>query len=811
MYFRMLKRDIKDKRGLNTVAFIFMIAAVLFTVVGTTMIYALFVGEKKTYEKCNSSDAFIIMDHKIEGNDELVRDVQESIDKTGVIIDHTHDVVVSMGMSNVEFVGHDKDDNSHFYHRFVVNDIPEKYDIPIDLDNRYFEVPEGCVAMSQATCGRFNVKAGDKVRLTTQMGNAYEYVIFTTYKNPGTLRLDAIYMSDSDLERFYSECPQKYDMFTGLAQPDLDDYLETLRDRCTDIMVKYEDYNAQVNASRMLFLDNNGLFAIIVTVCMLIVAVAVMIMTMITIDFSLKSAIKREAREIGMMKAIGVWSLSYKTLFIVKYIFFAIVGGVIGLPLGFLASKFLFDKFVMSIMYPDPFMMIMIGFIASIFTILIIVLSSFAALRRMNKISVIDAIHGENRGERFTALPGLSLNTKKFMPVPFHLAASDILRSFKRYLLLVMAYIIGICIVFFVVRLNDSLMSTDYAHTYFQQGDLDFMITIDDTYYKKLYSGAGSFKGAMDEINKNFEENGIPARITTCETGTGLMKFNGKESACELTWCDAPSSEIKYLEGNPPKLRNEVAMGYYAANERGIKIGDTVTLNYEKYADDHTTFKTVKEDFIVTAFVDRYGSNLQRLFMGDEFEGSVVYDADFFSCKIDAPKGQHEEIIEKMQALYPDGEITVLSNKEVMPHSLPGYQQMFRLIILIVSSICAVVMCLLTALYENIFIDEETSDIALLKSMGFGKGVIRAWHFLRLMLLSIFSLLLSYIFMMTAGNFLIEKLFTFVMKNARFRFTVVPFTNYVIIPVCVIAGLAIVTFIVTKIMDGIQIWKVRNE
>ena len=48
MYFRMLKRDIKDKRGLNTVAFIFMIAAVLFTVVGTTMIYALFVGEKKT-------------------------------------------------------------------------------------------------------------------------------------------------------------------------------------------------------------------------------------------------------------------------------------------------------------------------------------------------------------------------------------------------------------------------------------------------------------------------------------------------------------------------------------------------------------------------------------------------------------------------------------------------------------------------------------------------------------------------------------------------------------------------------------------
>lgn len=54
MYFRMLKNDIKDKPGLNIVTCIFMIAAVTFTVIGSTMIYALFGGEQKTYEKCNS-------------------------------------------------------------------------------------------------------------------------------------------------------------------------------------------------------------------------------------------------------------------------------------------------------------------------------------------------------------------------------------------------------------------------------------------------------------------------------------------------------------------------------------------------------------------------------------------------------------------------------------------------------------------------------------------------------------------------------------------------------------------------------------
>ena len=65
MYFRMLKRDIKDKPGLNIVTFIFMVAAVTFMVIGSTLIYAMFVGEKKTYEKCNSSDVFVRLDQSI--------------------------------------------------------------------------------------------------------------------------------------------------------------------------------------------------------------------------------------------------------------------------------------------------------------------------------------------------------------------------------------------------------------------------------------------------------------------------------------------------------------------------------------------------------------------------------------------------------------------------------------------------------------------------------------------------------------------------------------------------------------------------
>ena len=811
MYFRMLKRDIKDKPGLNIVTFIFMVAAVTFMVIGSTLIYAMFVGEKKTYEKCNSSDVFVRLDQSISDKEGLIERFMKDVDEASVIDDCVHDEVVITSFTGIELIGENITDHVHYSSSVIITDIPDKYDIPIDFDNNYFEVPDGCIAVSQTLSNRFGIKEGEKVRLTTQIGNVYEFTVSTIYKNPAVTQIDNMYLSDHDKEIFYSECPRKHDLFICTAPPGIKDYITTLRDSTADLMIKYKEQNTDGYASRALFLNNDGLFAIIVTCCMLVVAVAIMAMTMITIDFSLKSAIKREEREIGMMKAIGVWSLSYKTLFIVKYLFFAVLGGIIGLPAGFLLSKLLFNKFVMHIMYPDVMMMIIIGAIASITTILIIALFSFFALRRMNKISVIDAIHGENRGERFSAIPGLSLNKKKHLSVPLFLAVSDILRGFKRYILLIVAYVLGICIVMFVVRLNDTIMTPDYAYTHFQQGQMDFLITIDDDYYSKLISGQGSFKGVIDVINSDFENNSIPAHMVTYEYGSGLFKFEDKETVCQLMWTDAPSSEMKYIEGNAPKLRNEVAVGYYTANEKGIKIGDTVSLEYDKYEDDHVTFHKVTEEFIVTAFVDRFGNNSPIIIMGDDFEGSTVFGGNFFSCTIDAPASQHNAIIEKMQALYPDGEVTVLHNNEIMPHYLVGYQEMFNLIILIVSLVCAVVLILLTSLYENIFIDEETSDIALLKSMGFGRGVIRAWHFFRLMLLSLFSLLLTYVFMATAGNFLIGNLFKSIMKSGDFTLKVLPLSNFVIVPVCILADLALVTYLMTRITNKIQIWKVRNE
>jgi hypothetical protein len=49
------------------------------------------------------------------------------------------------------------------------------------------------------------------------------------------------------------------------------------------------------------------------------------------------------------------------------------------------------------------------------------------------------------------------------------------------------------------------------------------------------------------------------------------------------------------------------------------------------------------------------------------------------------------------------------------------------------------------------------------------------------------------------------------MKCGAFSLKVLPVNNFVIVPVLVLAGLALVISLMTEMTGRIQIWKVRNE
>ena len=110
----MLKRDIKDKPGLNIVTFIFMVAAVTFMVIVSTLIYALFDGEKKTYEKCNSSDVYFVLDQDIADKEDLQERFKKDLYAVPALDNCVYDEAVLLNFTCIKLMGKNITDHVHY-------------------------------------------------------------------------------------------------------------------------------------------------------------------------------------------------------------------------------------------------------------------------------------------------------------------------------------------------------------------------------------------------------------------------------------------------------------------------------------------------------------------------------------------------------------------------------------------------------------------------------------------------------------------------------------------------------------------------
>lgn len=812
MFWRMLKRDLKDKKALNIVLFLFMIMASIFMSICLVMLYCIVVQTDITYESCNSSDLTIILEQSVDDPEGNRQKVEEELKRIPEITQISRREVVKLDSGRVCF---DNSPESGFldYFRYVITGLPENMNLSYNMEDRPFYVENGHVAIPQMIAELTKSNIGDKIRITTQMGNVYELEISEIFKNPvSSNSLYYFIVSEEDRKLLYSEFPLKSDLYEIKADFKDRDYIDAIMDICTDIMQLLEESHGDIKLTKCLFLSDTGIIALLVSIILGFIAVFLMTMIFITINFNLKSAIKREEREIGMMKAIGVHSFSYKILFAVKYFAFAVVGGILSIPAAIWLGRIFINRFMYDIIFPPLNICIIISILGMIICVFFIALITILSLRRMNRISVMDAIHGENRGERFKKLPGFSLYKARRTGIPVFLALSDILKKLKRYVFLIMAYVLGISIILLVVRTKDSVCSVDYLQKYLIMGRVEFAIEPSDEYLTKLCQKAGSLEGAYKLINDNFAANEIPAHVECKMYSISNMIVDGKSNVVALYSGYYTVDDLVITKGHAPKLYNEIAIPAYFAKNQGIELGDTVSIRFKKYDDNHITSSEVTEDFIVTCYLEALGSTAPQIFTSNEFNGvQVAENMEMFSRVIDCNPHEYDYYFERMQSLYSEDEIKFIHKDDVVEEYLGEYVSVFDLLIVILSIVTAAVLISLTVLYENIFIEEEASDIALLKSMGFSSLTAKLWHYLRILILVAVSILLANIFTGVVGGYVLTEIASSIMRVTEFTVVVNPVSNFILIPAAVLALVTVVTIPALAPMNQIQIWRVKNE
>ena len=811
MFLKMLKSELKHSKALNAVLIMFMAAASVLVFAGTVQIYSYFTGYWHTAEISSSSDIKFIIDSRRCRIDSRREVADEVFGGSENVTEYSRSEMTRFSSEQFDFALLDEKKNSSFSSRsHYITTMPDKYDLVFDLNDKPFTVPNGCAALPVSLKSITGAEVGDTFRVTTEMGYIYELTICGFFKD----QLDwwtRYIVSDEDYAVLSADSHYISDLYGLALRKEKPEDFETWT-ISDDLYTQFLEHDVSVRQRYLGNLSNEEVMTMIISVFVFLISVFMILIILMTIRFTIIASLKEEEKEIGMMRAMGIESFGFRWLFSAKYIVFALIGGIAGILLGVPVSRILFRLFSPNTIAPTFGTMMLWGSVSVLAIAAVMILFSLGVMRRIKKISVIDAIHGENRGERFGRSAVLYLFKRKKMPVPMYLALSDILKRFKRYIFLLISYTLAISIILIIVNLRNTVISEKFM-CYSSCYALDFAIDLDeDTLRSSMIKRAGaSGKGVFELMNDDFAEAGIPAEIDVAKYNRAVLLIGEHEITYSMYFDGAHPERYTYRKGGcAPKLENELAMSYYTASQCGLRVGDIITMRVYENAGDNMTEEVREKQFVITGFIDAIedhgGENFAIL--SDEYKDGFVLGRTALSFVIHADDKDKPAVIKQIEELYPGA--AVLDGKQNAKRYLEEYDRIFALLEYIMGGAGIFIIVLMTYLYMNIFITEETREIALMKSMGFTDGSLRAWQMIRILVLAAAAAVLAVIFVKTVGSLFIAKLFES-LELTGFRFNPEYLFSFGIIPFGALLVVGAASMIKLSGLGSISISRIGEE
>ena len=809
MFFRMIKKDLKDSKGLNVIILLFMVMVSALVTASALLMFANIRGVKVSQERCKPYDAFVIYSKLLsdaEGQEKAMKDIILAR-FPDARIENSESIEVEYTNLYYDGIDYDYLNQNSGSKLYVFMKQPREMNLVYDENNKPFSLKNGEVAIPYSFSMQVGLKVGDEIFITAPSGKQFKFTISVVTRDPINDYVFRFILSDADYEKLGYECPQKIG-FTGFDTKQ--DFSDKDRKNLNSDFAKNENYRYYF---RTCLPDghtasNAALISVLITFFMLVTCIFMILIIIFTIGFTIRSAIKKEERELGIMKALGTDSVSFRWLVAAKYIAFSIVGGIIGLFIGIFAGIALIGRFYYNISYSLSGIDYLVAAISAVMIIVVVILFILLSMRRINKISVMDVLHGETRSERIKHSDRFRLNKRSKMSLPLFLALSDILGNFKRYILLFIAFAIGSSVVLINIQVRDTVISSNFLYKFYTWKKLDAVALLDEKKYDELTNGTGR----SDIFKRNFasvmEQNDISGTLETKDCQNAKMIFGDETEAILLSFNYNPEGMVIRKGGQYPKLRNEILMDYYTASTHGVNIGDKVLISYNKYSKDRLTVKETKEEFVVTGFVDRLSAfNDRDVIMSAEFNDAESEGWDIVSFTLDVPDSEKKAEYDKLEKLFPG---QMMNDDDLIAAFLGMYDVLFSFLRNMMMVVVAGVLGFLVVMYQTLFMKDEEPEIALLMNTGVDENSVKRWQFIRMMILFVVATVISLIVTPTLVSRIIGTMF-----NAMLGLTGFVFNGGVLLSMIwtlfITVFIALVMMIVIRKIRNIEIWRIRNE
>lgn len=760
MLIKILKKDLSKNKRITFVLFVFILISALLVASGSNMIVELFNSMNYLFVKSNAPHFVQMHAGEIDQTD-----IEHWASSNSLVKSQQTVEMINVDGSNI-YIGNDAtpETNSVMDIGFITQNY--LFDFLLDLENQVIQVSKGEIAVPIYYMQQKDLKLGDKVRISTQVFNM-EFTIVDFVRdaqmNPSIISSKRFVINETDFERL---------------KKNLGEIEYLIEFQLTDLSKLREFSNAYVSSNLPnkgpavdynLFKTLNVLTDGIVAAVMILVSILINIVALLSLGFTILATIEEDYREIGVMKAIGIQPKDIRKIYLAKYIVMAGLAAVFG----YLASLFLNRLVTANILLyigraPKSVIQYFVPILAAGLISLIVVAFCLLVLRRFNRISAVEALRSGTTGESHISKHILALHKNQFFNVNIFLGLQDVPQRFKMYRLLLVVFFVCIFIIIIPVNFLNTIQSPSFV-TYMGIGRSDIRIDLQQS----------------DDIVQRFDE-----LITYIKNDKEVVRFSplvtsrlkvinpeGLPENIQVETGDFSIFPLEYVKGGAPTRDNDIALSYLNSQEMQKSVGDQLRL---------VVHGEEREMVVSGIYQDVTNGGLTA-------KANLPLDNDetvlWYVVNLDVKTDINQKITEYSRAFYP-AKVTDLEG--YLAQTFGNTIQQIRLITSLAVVIAVLVSSLITSLFMKLLIAKDTSQIAIMKSLGVSLQDTRIQYVTRALVVLNIGIIVGTIISNTLGQYLVSAVWS-QMGASEIQFIIDPLQAYLLAPLALMTVVTLTT------------------
>ena len=796
MFWRILKRDLRRKKTMNTILLLFILLASMFLAGSADNLLTVMGTVDRFIEISEVPDLFLMA--LAHGDEDPISDfIKESPYVKRWDVQDT----LSVQNDQVEILcrkDEDRTDRSHYErsNTLSVQAIPETYMKVFDEDGEELELQRGEIALARLEAENNQLQKGDRIAIT--VGDVRKE--FTV----AALTKDAVF--GTSFMGFKRNIISKEDFEDYLAQDGL--VITRIYDIDYADKTQFEkDYKSQkfsvISGVEKKLIPMCYIFDLLISGVLIMVSVCLILIAFLVLKFTISFTLQEDYKEIGIMKAIGLKDWDIRKIYLVKYLGIATIGAVIGFFCSIPFGEIMLRQAVVNVVVEAGGSSLLVKILASALVVLIVLLFCNHCTGRTKKISAIEAIRSGASGERFSA-KHMNLFRHKRMSVPGFLAINDVVNQKSRFAVLLLNFMIGTAMILLPLNARTTLMGEDIVYSFgVWKSDLYVESGTESRMVAHGEKGILEAQEYLETLGKTLAQAGIGAE-TGMQIGFNFVGYAGDKKETYECLVLQPiggwEQHLTILDGREPVHENEIAITEVSAEDMGVSIGDSIHLGYTD--GDH--------EYLITGTYQTMMNMGAGMWLPEvaKPDGSYLAGVYAFQIALDNPE-QREAAVKALEKEFPEIKIYQGTGWVNKMCGLDDIIDQITNVTVAITIVVLAISALLTILTVRTFLTRERGDIALMKSIGIRNSAIRRWQSARILLVLVTAIVLGTVLTRLLAPVTMGQIFA-MMGARRMKLTVDPLWAYVIYPLLMIAVTGIAALLSTGGIRSVDVKEVNS-